>query len=296
MFADVNEALKQHCKTLWVTLDHLDVAFAESEDLEVNALRALFRVYADFLAYDHLFLKIFLRSDIWRRITEAGFREASHVTRTLEIHWDPSLLLNLVVKRITSNTILCKRYSVDPLVELSADQQHELFYRIFPAQVDLGKRRPSTFDWMLSRTRDSSGLTAPRELIHLLMQARVVQIKYLATGQPDPDGELLFDRQAVRGALPEVSKVRLEQTIYAEYPNVRDRLQALSGQKTLQTLDTLASIWEIPQDQAAGIASQLVEIGFFEQRGSRARPEYDVPFLYRPALSLIQGRGRKTAL
>src|SRR5437868_6233296 len=79
--AAANEALIAAGYQLWVLLDRLDVAFAETHALERNALRALFRVYLDLGANEAIKLKIFLRSDIWKRITKEGFREASHITR-----------------------------------------------------------------------------------------------------------------------------------------------------------------------------------------------------------------------
>ena len=75
-----NEALSQAGFRAWVLLDRLDVAFAETPDLESNALRALFRVYLDLLALSHVRLKVFLRTDIWARITTEGFREALPAT------------------------------------------------------------------------------------------------------------------------------------------------------------------------------------------------------------------------
>jgi len=86
-----------------------------------------------------------------------------------------------------------------------------------------------------------------------------------------------------------VSLVGLEQTFYAEYPGLKVWLEKLRWAKTKQTLDTLADIWEIPNDQAATRATELVQNGFFELRGTRHSPEYWVPFLYRDALDMIQG-------
>ena len=80
-----NRALSAAGYQVWVLLDRLDVAFAESHELERNALRALFRVYRDFADKDCIKLKIFLRSDIWDRIVEGGFREASHITRVVTL-------------------------------------------------------------------------------------------------------------------------------------------------------------------------------------------------------------------
>lgn len=41
--------------------------------------------------------------------------------------------------------------------------------------------------------------------------------------------------------------------------------------------------------KALETAEQLVEVGFFERRGSKDRPVFWVPFLYRDALDMIQG-------
>jgi hypothetical protein len=81
-----NTALAEEGVSSWILLDRLDVAFSENIELEANALRALFRVYLDLRAFPQIQLKIFLRTDIWARITSEGFREASHVTRHLTIN------------------------------------------------------------------------------------------------------------------------------------------------------------------------------------------------------------------
>ncbi|MGH9894719.1 MAG: P-loop ATPase, Sll1717 family, partial [bacterium] len=285
-----NEALAAAARSAWVLLDRLDVAFAESSDLEHNALRALFRVYLDLLALEQIRLKIFLRTDIWRRITAAGFREASHITRHLTIDWNARSLLNLVVSRAIQNDELQRFYSTTRQAVLtSADSQREFFYRMCPDQVDVGPNKPSTFDWMLGRTRDGLGTNAPRELIHLLNSLREVQVRRLETGDAEPDGGLLFARTSFKEALPEVSRVRLEQTLFAEYPALRHSLEKLRGAKTLHTVDTLSELWGIDPGQAQKQADELVEVGFVERRGTRERPEYWVPFLYRDALDLVQG-------
>jgi len=49
-----NLAAEEAGLTVWLVLDRLDVAFAESEEIEGNALRALFMVYSDFREYERL--------------------------------------------------------------------------------------------------------------------------------------------------------------------------------------------------------------------------------------------------
>lgn len=274
----------------WIVLDRLDVSFADSPELERNALRALFRVYRDTAALKQIGMKIFLRDDIWKRITTQGFREASHITRSITITWNPQALLHLVVRRLIHNEAIQKFYSVDPIVVLSSVvEQEKLFYRMFPMQVDAGPQKPTTFNWMLSRTADGTRQTAPRELIHLLTAARDQQMKLLETGGAEPAGEALFDRAALKSALPDVSKVRFEQTLCAEHSALKPILLRLEGEKTQQTPATLAKIWNVSDQTALEMAEKLVEVGFFEKRGSKEQPVFWVPFLYRDALNLVQG-------
>lgn len=285
-----DQGLASEGMKLWILLDRLDVAFADSEALEANALKALFRVYRDMAALSNFAVKIFLRDDIWARITDVGFREASHITRAITITWNAPALLHLVVRRLLHNPALREFYAVDTdAVLASTEEQKKLFYRVFPSQVDAGARKSTTFDWMLTRTADGSRQTAPRELIHLLNAARDQQLKSLEMGAPEPPEEALFDRAALKAALPEVSKVRFEQTLCAEHPVLKPLLEHLEGEKTQQTPASLAKIWGVNASEALSKAEQLAEIGFFEKRGSKEQPLFWVPFLYRDALNMVQG-------
>lgn len=114
---------------VWVLLDRLDVAFAENVQLEQNALRALFRVYLDLLVLKNIQIKIFLRTDIWNRITKEGFREASHITRHVTISWNRTSLLNLIVRRALHNEVLLIHYTVTfEEVLASVDAQEKFFF------------------------------------------------------------------------------------------------------------------------------------------------------------------------
>ena len=82
---------------------------------------------------------------------------------------------------------------------------------------------------------------------------------------------------------------RLTKTLYAEYPTLKEYLERLEGQKTHQNDESLATIWELDRTEARNVANKLVDVGFFERRGDRVNPTYWVPFMYRPALKLVQG-------
>jgi hypothetical protein len=70
---------------VWFMLDRLDVAFNDSSELEKNAIRALFRAYRDMRSHPRISLKIFLRTDIWKRVTEEGFSDMSGVGGRSEV-------------------------------------------------------------------------------------------------------------------------------------------------------------------------------------------------------------------
>lgn len=277
---------------IWVLLDRLDIAFQENSELEQNALRALFRAYLDIINLERIRLKIFLRSDIWRRIVEGGFRESSHITRTITLSWDAVSLLNLLVRRAIANKNLCTYYGVNPEEVLaSAESQRKFFYWMFPEQVDPGSRQTDTLNWMLTRTVDGKKKHAPRELIHFLNSLRERQINRLELGQDlELDHRVLFARAAFKEALPEVSETRLSQTLYAEYPQWRDAIEALRGSKTEFTAIVLANIWDIDLESTQRTLDSLVDIGFFElRRNKKGETSYWAPFLYRDALELTQG-------
>ncbi|MHB8472038.1 MAG: P-loop ATPase, Sll1717 family [Gammaproteobacteria bacterium] len=286
----IDEALKECNIKVWLLLDRLDVAFSDSPVLEGAALRSLFRTYLDMLNLSNISVKIFLRDDIWSKIVASGFREASHVTRTMVISWDSQSLLNLIVRRVVHNDSICSLYGVSKEAVLqNAMLQSQFFYRAFPAQIDIGQKQPSTFDWMSSRTADGSKRTAPRELIHLLKEMRDEQLKLYELGNSDPPVENLFSRLAITQALPAVSKARYEQTLCAENPGLKPFLDGLDREKTQQTPESLSKLWKCSSEKALDMAEQLAEVGFFERRGPKDNSTYWVPFLYRDALRLVQG-------
>ena len=224
MFESANSALKEENLALWVLFDRLDVAFTDSPELERNALRALFRTYNDLKAYSQIRMKIFVRDDIWQRITAGGFTEASHITKSVNIDWSEESLLNLVMLRFLNNESFLD-YTEADAEDIKSDfkKQYDLFYSLVPRKIDTGNN-PDTFIWIMSRTADASGKSVPREIIHLFETAKESQIRRLERGGEEPPEKQLLDRSAFRDSLPTVSKVRYEQTLLAEYPNMKGYL------------------------------------------------------------------------
>jgi len=288
LFELAQAALAHADKTVWICLDRLDAAFAAVPNLERNALRALFRVYLDLRGYDRIDLKMFLRSDIWTQVTAGGFRETSHIVRKKTITWAEPSLLQLVTRRLVKSEELLTHFSLDPAAVVGdSNLQEAVFARVFPKAVDTGSGKTKTlFRWCINHTKDGLGVSAPRELVSLFAHARDAQVARFETGMDDTEGEAIFHPKAFEAADREVSVERLTSTVYAEYPDVVPYLEILDGEKGAQNDASLARIWNTnPQETTRRIA-RLVAIGVFEQR----KDHYWAPFLYRPALGLVQGR------
>ena len=211
LFSDLNNALQERNLNVWVLLDRLDVAFVDNHSLEENALRALIRAYGQIRNLDQLSLKIFLREDIWKRVTEKGLREASHLVRYVILDWTQPALLNLIVKRLLNNDVLVREFAIDKDAVLrNAKLQEHIFYQFFPSQVEQGPQKAATFKWLITRCADGTKKTAPREIIHLLNSILEQEIRRLEQGGIAPLGDQLFDRSVFKSALPTVSGARLK--------------------------------------------------------------------------------------
>jgi hypothetical protein len=206
------------------------------------------------------------------------------------LDWKPASLLNLVIKRLLNNSTLIKEFGIDAKSVLrNFNAQSDLFYRFFPKQVEQGSRKSTTLDWIISRCADATGKTAPREIIHLLNSAREEEVARIERGEDAPAGDIIFDHTVFKPALAIVSEARIVQTIFAEYPDLKPLLIELEGEKTEQTLESLAAIWKTSEKEAKRRAQMLAEIGFFEQREGGGLSTFWVPFLYRDGLNLSQG-------
>lgn len=286
----LQKSLQKNGIKLWIIIDRLDVAFIESEELETNALRALFKAYLDLSKFTEIKIKIFLRDDIWKRIASEGFREASHITKFQSLAWSRESLLNLLIRRILDNAALIEYFKINKDEVLSEiSKQENLFYRLFPEQIDVGSRKSKTLEWVLSRTKDGKGINTPRELIQLFTHARSIELKKQDNGINELINENILSRQSIKEAVEAVSKQRLEQTIYAEFPSLKSSIESLRGDKAEHNLETLSAKWNVSIEIASTVAKNLENIGFFEPRGDLKNQRFRIPFLYRPYLEIIQG-------
>lgn len=145
----IDRSLHEINATVWVILDRLDEAFDGYPAIETTALRALFRTYLDLKFLKNVKIKLFIRNDLFNKITKNGFVNLTHVmSNQLPITWDDRDLISLINIRLKTNTVLKQYYGADKA------EGEGLVDAILPAKVDSGSKKPPTKKWILNRITD----------------------------------------------------------------------------------------------------------------------------------------------
>jgi hypothetical protein len=278
----LNKALEEADFAAWILLDRLDEAFQGFPQTEIPALRALLRTYLDLLAYPMIRLKLFVRNDLFRKVTHGGFVNLTHVNaRRIEIIWDEEDLLNLFSRRVRE----CGDFIA--ALGLRGKTDKEIFDAIFPAQVDAGPRKPTTWAWIMSRIRDGNHVKPPRNLIDLIIKSQQAQLRSEERNSRQfGSGLVVIEADAIRRALKTLSEQRVEDTLLAEAAEFAALINRFRDGKAEHNLASVAAILKVGQAEARTAVKPLVEMGFLEEIGET----FKVPMLYRDGLQITQGK------
>jgi hypothetical protein len=279
----LNECLEEADVTIWIAIDRLDEAFIGHAGVEVPALRALLRTYLDLEEFDKIKLKLFVRRDLFSRITAGGFVNLTHINaRKHEIIWLEDDLMTLLCRRVRENDEFCRALKIQDATDAG------IFLALFPNQVDTGKRKPVTWTWMMRRIRDGNDVRPPRNLIDLVQLSQDAQSKREDNNRPRTiDDRPIIEPDALREGLTRLSQRRVEDTIFAEAaPTVVPLIEKFRSGKAEHNQVSLAALLGVPVDQAKGVVAPLVQIGFLEV----VKDSYKVPSLFREGMSITQGK------
>ncbi len=281
----LNDVLEEVGYSVWIVLDRLDEAFQGFPQSEIPALRALLRTYLDLSEFTHITLKLFVRKDLFRRIIEGGFVNLTHVNaRKVEIVWDEEDLYDLLCRRMRESASFIAALGLGP--DASDD---DIFYAVFPRQVDPGSRRPTTWNWMLARIRDGNGIAPPRNLIDLVKKAQDAQMRKeeRAAGEFDPSsGTGLIQSDAIKRGLAALSTERVEDTLLAEAGEYAQLIERFREGRAEHNEESLRETLAVGDGNLRDEIQPLLEIGFLEQTGET----FKIPMLYRGGLAITQGK------
>ena len=282
-----DDALKGSGLKSWILFDRLDVAFSAEgiaalsevdfqrktlalRRTEINALRALLRTYLDLRACEAIRLKIFVRDDVWTDLTKnQRFSEASHIHRETTIEWDRASLAGLVAKRLIRNSsirALLKIEEQNP--KLTRSLEVRVLHRVFPILTHQGRVDP--FGKFCSDLEDANGTITPRECINYLSLIRDEEIALLARADEHRphvhSRDHLFSADAMRAALSKVSQKKLESGIYAEYPELKSKIELLRGCPRILTSSALHRVFELDNTkETAEVRDRLKDLGILKR-------------------------------
>jgi hypothetical protein len=237
------------------------------------------------LSYDNLRLKLFVRNDLFRKITREGFVNLTHVhARRKEIVWDDEDLLAVITQRIRNNPEIFRTIGIN----LTRASNKQLFNVMFPYKVYPGPQSSTTWNWMLNMIRDGNWVKPPRNLIDLCIMAQEEQLRHERhTPREYAVNIPLIDAEALKKAAVRLSKQRIEDTLMAEYgEDVKTAIKAFRNGKAEHNEETLAALFGVEVVAVRLIAKVLTDIGFLEE----GRDIYKVPPLYRPGLNITKGK------
>jgi hypothetical protein len=276
---------------VWLMVDRLDEIFPRRSDVETNALRGLLRTLRIFES-PRIRVKVFLRDDILEAVTATseGFTALSHVTarRADTLRWSPEGIVTLITKRLFAAPEVADALDVD-IDQIAASQEYRerAFYSVFPSHVYSPRNQSPTIRWIYARSRDGRGVVTPRDVIDLLTKARQHQLDEYHLNQIGTTDSII-GKEAIRYGWWEMSKQKRDTLLKAEFPHLWPHIEKFAGGKA-EYSD--AAIRALLGRRSDGAISDLVKVGVLEKiRAGNGRISYKIPFLYRGALGLTQGR------
>ncbi len=288
LMASINSLLQLEHKRVWLVLDRLDEIILGDEQRENLVLKGLLLSYRDVSDYAHLRVKIFIRDDVYGRVTSLGhFPALTHVRSRAAgpIQWALEDLLNLFVKRLLVNPQVTELLGVSADTIKSSEDRRMVFYSLFPEKVDKG-RAAETFKWVFDRIIDGNGIATPRDLLSVFDVARITQIEQLDRDGIELPGDQLFTEETLRRAVRKVAEDNLQTRIFAEYPDLVEPIKAFEGGKADHNDETLRGILG---ENYRDILPRLQRVGFLYRRTRSETSMWTIPFFYSFALDVRRG-------
>jgi hypothetical protein len=281
----VTRALETLGRRVWVLFDRLDEAFFNEPTFEQIALRSLLLAHNELASYGpSLRTKLFLRSDVLDRATrDGGITNATHIRRR-DLTWTREEMFALVQRRVEHSSAASHAYlRANPASALGRTAPpRRAGFSVLPARVE----NLDTWHWMLSRTTDATGALSPRNLLGLLRLAQRSQMS--AAAQPRRSlrdrPQILIETPSLHEASRELSRARVQDTVYAEFNHLRSYVDALKGLSFQYTEPELAELWAVSDPEA--LARIVAELEYAGVIGRTPEGELVVPLLFRPALAL----------
>lgn len=274
------EVLRNNGKHLWLAMDRLDELFSKGSANEACALRALLRSHLTICAIGQgqtqVRPKIFIRTDIYERITrQAGFTNVTHF-RDLNIIWSARSIVALVARRVTSNSEARRRLGQNGVNTKNPSA-------VWDALAPLNIQSQRSHIWIAKATTDSSGAFNPRNYITLLSLAARKSQDLLRSNPLGSYGDTILSSDSIMASFGELSRKRLDDTVLAEFPDCRPYIERIRG--GVAAFDSKQQFSEAigvqGEEQLENATSVLVDAGVLKKI---THSTFSIAYMYRPAL------------
>ena len=284
----LNEETRNNSQKLWFLYDDLDEDFPEAGEVRKQALTGLFQLVqsCDANRLTEIRFKIFLREDIWNRLS---FDNKSHFTgRDILLQWTRIDFLRLALRQAIQSDFKDLVDRISPVAVQSIDLANEdaidkALEILWGSHRRGGNRSKKVSRWVYERLTDSSGTTFPRSLSILLKEAKEQELTYKGQSSSKFRADRLLQSKSLELGLKKASEKRCEE-IKEEYPHLINFFEALNGKSALLEKEQLQAIW---QNSAFSIienfeefASFLGEIGILEWREKDQRYKFADIYVY----------------
>jgi len=284
----LNEETRNNSQKLWFLYDDLDEDFPEAGEVRKQALTGLFQLVqsCDANRLTEIRFKIFLREDIWNRLS---FDNKSHFTgRDILLQWTRIDFLRLALRQAIQSDFKDLVDRISPVAVQSIDLANEdaidkALEILWGSRRRGGNKTKKVSQWVYERLTDSSGTTFPRSLSILLKEAKEQELTYKGQSSSKFRADRLLQSKSLELGLKKASEKRCEE-IKEEYPHLINFFEALNGKSALLEKEQLQAIW---QNSAFSIienfeefASFLGEIGILEWREKDQRYKFADIYVY----------------
>ncbi len=283
----IDEKARKESQILWFLYDDLDEDFPEEGEVRHQALTGLFQLVqsCDARRLTTIRFKIFLREDIWNRLS---FDNKSHLNgRDILLQWTRIDFLRLALRQaIQSKKFknLVDRFSpvesIDQASEEAIDRALEL---LWGSRRRRGDKAKYVSRWVYERLTDSSGTTFPRSLSILLKGGKDQELSYKGQTSIKPPTDRLLRGKSLEIGLKKASEERCN-AIKEEYPNLSRFFDSLKDVSALLSKEELQTVWhKSAQDVISSFdnfAKFLSEIGLAEWREKEQRYKFADIYVY----------------
>lgn len=292
----IDEQQRKKGQVSWFLYDDLDEDLLDKNGLRQRALIGLFQLVqaSDARRLTSIRFKIFLREDIWNRLT---FDNRSHFNgRDLILRWTRMDFLRLALRQTLQSKEfrdVVDRFSPVANIDLADEETTER-----ALQLLWGSRREPNLKskyvsrWVYDRLTDSSGTTFPRSLNILLKEAKNYELTTYRS-QSVPTDRLLRAKSLNEG-LFEASRQRCQE-IREEYRELGLFFDVLVGKDVLISEEKLLEAWQQTVQDVLPTFKEFVDfllniglIGVAELRGNEQG--YRFAEIYTYGFNMYRGR------